>query len=126
MPGVTKCGDSYATQYVTGPQRLLLMLELREERIHDPVVAAVDVCPIYGCPTDAVVQCTVLAGTDEANAEFETQWHPFAIRYSYSGWDIEQCNLMRWAAYNIVKELALRGPDGIEVVSAVQRGFSPS
>ena len=127
MPNdVVKIGDYFATQYITGPQCLLLMLDLQDERIPDPVVSAIDVCRIHGAPTDAVVQRAVLAGTDEANAEFGARWHPLAIRYSYSGYNVEQCNLMRWAAYNIVKELATQGPEGVKVVSGEPRGFSPS
>lgn len=116
MPGVVKRGHYFATQYITGPQCLLLMLDLHPERIADPFVTAINVCPIYGQPEDAVVRAAVLAGTDEANTELGASWHPLEIRYSYSGYDNKQCRLMHWAAYNIVKELAQRGPDGIDVV----------
>lgn len=127
MPRVMKRGPYFVTQYITGPQCLLLMLDLQSERIVDPFVTAVNVCPIYGQPEEAVVRAAVLAGTDEANAEFGTTWHPLEVRYSYSGYDNKQCRLIHWGAYNIVKELAQRGPEGIEVVpdepgSASDRG----
>jgi hypothetical protein len=116
MPRVVKRGQYFVTQYITGPQCLLLMLELQPDRIADPLVTAINVCPIYGQPEDAVVRAAVLAGTDEANTEFGTSWYPLEIRYSYSGYDNKQCQIMGWAAYSIVKELAQRGPGGIEVV----------
>jgi hypothetical protein len=116
MPGVVKRGHYFVTRYITGPQCLLLMLDLQPERIDDPFVTAFNVCPVYGHPKDAVVRSAVLAGTDEANAEFSTSWHPLEIRYSYSGYDNQRCGLMNWAAYNIVKELAQRGLEGIEVI----------
>jgi hypothetical protein len=111
-----KRGNSYLTRYITGPQALLLLLDLETECIPDPIVVALNVCPVYGQPQDEVVRAAVLAGTDEANAEFATNWHPLEIRYSYSGYDNRNCALMGWAAYNIVKELAERGPAGIEVL----------
>jgi hypothetical protein len=113
-----KRGHYFVTQYITGPQSLLLMLDLQPERIADPFVTPLNVCPIYGQPEDIIVRAAVLAGTDEANAEFGTNWHPLEIRYSYSGYDNKRCGLMHWAAYNIVKELAQRGPEGVEVVPA--------
>jgi hypothetical protein len=132
MPGVVKRGHYFVTQYITGPQILLLMLDLQPERIADPFVTAITVYSLYGQPEDAVVRAEVLAGTDEANAEFGTSWHPLEIRYAYSGYDNRECRLMHWAAYNIVKELAQRGPDGIKVVPAEpevateRRGMSAS
>jgi hypothetical protein len=116
MPGTWKRNHYFVTQFITGPQCLLLMLDLQPERIADPFVTALNVCPIYGQPEDAVVRAAVLAGTDEANAEFGTNWHPLEIRYSYSGYDNNNCRLMGRAAYHIVKELAERRPDGIEVL----------
>jgi hypothetical protein len=124
MPEVVKRGHYFATWYITGPQCLLLMLDLQPERIADPFVTAITVCPMYGQPEDAVVRAAVLAGTDEANAEFSTSWHPLEVRYSYSGYDNKQCRLIGWAAYNIVKELAHRGPDGFVVIPA-EPGSTP-
>jgi hypothetical protein len=114
MPGVSRLGEYLVTQHITGPQCLLLMLDMQPERIADPPVTALEVCPIYGQPSDAVVRAAVLAGTDRANAEFGTSWHPLEIRYSYSGYDNARCQLMDWAGYNIVKALAegtVTGPE---------------
>ena len=54
----------------------------------------------------SVVRAAVLSGTDRANAEFSTSWHPLEIRFSYSGYDNERCSLAGSAAYNIVRALA--------------------
>jgi hypothetical protein len=98
MAGVVRRGHYFVTQLITGPQCLLLMLDLQCERIVDPFVTALNTCPIYGRPEDNTVRTAVLAGTDEANAEFGTNWHPLEIRYSYSGYDNKQCRLMGRAA----------------------------
>jgi len=113
---VVKRGHYFLTQIITGPQHLHLMLDLQSERIADPFVTAIAVCPVYGQPKDDVVRAAVLHGTDEANAECGTSRHPLEIRYSYSGYDNQNCRLMRHAAYNIVKALAQSGEDGIEVI----------
>ncbi len=120
MSGVVRWGHYYVTQYITGPQCLRLMLDLQPERIVDPYVTAISVCPVYGLPEEATVRSAVLAGTDEANAVFGSNWHPLEIRYSYSGYDNKRCRLMQSAAYNIVKEVAQRGPEGIPVVGIQQ------
>jgi hypothetical protein len=107
----------YINQIITGPQCLLLMLDMQPERIDDPFVSPIDVCPIYGQPTDEVVRSAVLSGSDRANAEFGTSWHPLEIRYSYSGWNTERCDIMGQASYNIVAALAKLGPAGIETLA---------
>jgi hypothetical protein len=117
MSGVGRRGDHFVVRYTTGPQDLLLMLDLQPERIADPYVTALNVSLKYGNPEESVVRAAVLAGTDEANVEFGTNWHPLEIRYSYSGYDNRQCRLMSRAAYDIVKELAERGPESIEVIA---------
>jgi hypothetical protein len=116
MPVFVRRGHYFAAQYVTGPQYLYLMLDLQDERVAEPFVTAFNVCTVYGRPDDAVVRAAVLAGTDEANAEFGTSWHPLEIRYSYSGYDNKRCGLMRRAAYDIVTGLAQRGADRFEMV----------
>jgi hypothetical protein len=90
----------------TGPQDLLLMLDIADERLVDPFVNALGVCPSYGRPTDEVVRAAVLRGTDEGNAKFGTSWHPIEIRFSYSGYDNAECRLAGWAAFNIIEALA--------------------
>jgi len=79
------------------------MLDLADERLADPDVTAIHVCPVYGRPADEVVRAAVLAGTDRANAEFGTNLHPLDIRFSYSGWNNERCSIARGAAYEIVR-----------------------
>ena len=113
MNRVIKRDQYYAISYTTGPQWLTLLLDLQPERIDDPYVTATHECPMYGKPEDSVVRNAVLSGTDQANAEFKTTWHPLEIRYGYSGNDNQGCGLFRWAAYNLVKELAVRGVDAI-------------
>jgi hypothetical protein len=116
MNQVWRRGHYLVNQIITGPQCLLLMLDMQQERIDDPFVTAINVCPVYGRPEDATVREAVLKGTDEANAEFRTNWHPLEIRFSYSGYDNRHCRLAGRAAYNIVKALAEHGPEGIEMI----------
>ena len=118
MSRVVRREHYYVTRWTTGPQDLLLMLDLESERIADPFVTALDVCSIYGNPDDATVRAAVLDGTDEANSAFGTSWHPLEMKYSYSGYDTKHCRLMARAAFEIVKEVAQRGPAGIELVTA--------
>ena len=114
MPGVWRQGEYLGTRYITGPQMLTLLVALADERVADPDVTALDVCPLYGPTAPEVVRAAVLAGTDRANAECGTSWHPLAIRYSYSGWDTAGCHLADWAGYNIVRAVAdgtVAGPE---------------
>ena len=106
MPGVWRQGEYFGTRYITGPQILTLLVVLADERVADPDVTALYVCPLYGPTAAEVVRTAVLAGTDRANAEFGTSLHPLDIRYSYSGWDTQRCNLADWAGYNIVRAVA--------------------
>lgn len=108
----------FVTQVITGPQCLLLMLDMQPERIDHPLISAIDVCPLYGCPSDEVVRKAVLVGSDEANAEFGTSWHPLEIRYSYSGWNTERCGIMSRASYDVVAAIAKLGPLGIAEATA--------
>lgn len=118
MNQVWRRGGYLVNEIITGPQCLRVMLDLQTERIVDPYVSAIDVCPIYGKPEDAVVRDAVLKGTDEANAEFGTSWHPLEIRFSYSGYDNQRCRLAGQACYSIVKALAELGQEGIKQVEA--------
>lgn len=117
MAGVVRRGQYYVTRYTTGPQDLLLMLDMEIERINDPFVVALSVCPINGQPEDSTVRAAVLRGADEANEMLGTSWYPLEIKYWYSGYDNARCSLMSCAAFDVVKALAERGPDGIEVVA---------
>jgi hypothetical protein len=71
-----------ANRIITGPQSLLLMLDLQPERVETPVVTAIQICPVYGQPLDEIVREAVLSGTDRANREFGTNLHLLEIRYS--------------------------------------------
>jgi hypothetical protein len=106
VTSVGRNGHYFSARITTGPQDLLLLLDLADERISDPFVSAIDVCPVYGRPSDEAVRAAVLAGTDRANAEFGTNWHPLEVRFSYSGYDRERCRLAGAAAYNIVRAVA--------------------
>jgi len=121
MANVAKIGHYLTTRSTTGPQDLILLLDLEPEWVADPFVTAFSESK-YGRPDDDTVRSAVLAGTARANAEFGTNWHPFEIRYSYSGYDLEQCGLMRQAACEIVKELVIRGLEGITIVPVPSGG----
>jgi hypothetical protein len=118
MPEVYRRGTYFVIGYVTGPRWLTLMLDLQSERIADPYVTPIeqDGQRLYPAPTDEVVRAAVLRGTDRANKEFGTVWHPLEIRYRYSGWDYERCGLMESGAYEIVAVLSKRGPDGVKSI----------
>jgi hypothetical protein len=118
MDQVWRRGHYLVTQIITGPQSLLLMLDVQPERIDDPFVTALSVCPVYGRPDDATVRAAVLSGTDEANARFGTSLHPLEIRFAYSGYDNRHCRLAGRGGYNLVKAVAERGLGGIEELSA--------
>ncbi|QEL14638.1 hypothetical protein [Limnoglobus roseus] len=106
MDSVGRNGHYFVTRITTGPQDLLLLLDLADERIADPFVSAIEVCPVYGRPTDEAMRAAVLAGTDRANGECGTSLHPLEVRFSYSGYDRERCSLAGAAAYNIVRAIA--------------------
>lgn len=108
MPILFRRGHYFGAQYITGPECLLLYLDLQDERIEDPIVSALNEDRLYGNPNDTDVRAAVLAGTDEANNEHGTNWHPLEIRYSYSSWN-KGCTLMRWAAKAIVDQLVTQG-----------------
>jgi hypothetical protein len=114
MAFVYRSGHHLVTQYTTGPQTLLLRLDLQRQRIGEPVVTALRVCRIYGNVLYEVVRAAAVRGADEANADFGTHWHPLEIQYSYSGYDTKHCKIMEQAAYNIVKEIAECGVDDLE------------
>ena len=116
MPGVSRQGQYLVTRFTTGPQDLLLMLDLADERIADPFVTIIAPSQLYHQPDDAVVRGAVLAGTDRANAECGSSWHPLEIRYWYCGYDREHCSLFGRAAHEIVSQLHRHGLASIEVV----------
>jgi hypothetical protein len=97
-------------QYITGPPCLLLLLDLQDERIGDPFVVPRNEDQLDGNPDVGSVRAAVLAGTDEANNDHGTSWHPLEIRSSFSSWD-KSCNLMRWAAKAIIERLATQGSE---------------
>jgi len=116
MTEIFKRDHYFCVGYITGPQILLLMLDLQSERITDPFVTALSVCEIYGQPEETVVRSAVLKGSDEANAEFGTNWHPLEIKYSYSGYDNLRCSLFSRGAYDIIKALNQQGADAMEMI----------
>lgn len=117
MPSVARQGQYLVTRFTTGPQDLLLMLDLVDERIVDPIVTCIAPCHVYGRPDDAVVRAAVLAGTDRANAECGSSWHPLEIRYWYSGYDKARCSLFGRAAHEIITQLHQLGPADIEAIT---------
>jgi hypothetical protein len=72
MNQVWRRGHYLVNQVITGPQCLLLLLDMQVERLDDPFVTAISVCPVCGRPDDATVRSAVLKGTDVANPEFGT------------------------------------------------------
>jgi hypothetical protein len=117
--GVTSFGKRdglYGVQIITGPRSVLLRLELLDERTEDFEVAAYTTEGPYRDPTPDVVRARVLEGTDEANREFGTSFHPWLARYSIEDYSDESF-LLRRAAYSIVARLARLGESGYEGLS---------
>jgi hypothetical protein len=100
----------YGAQYITGPQYLVLLLDLQNERIDDPYVVALGEDGLYETFPEENVRSAVLEGTDAANRQCNTNIHPLEIRYFFSSYD-KTCRLMRGAAKAIVEELARKGPE---------------
>jgi hypothetical protein len=119
--GVLKQGHYFVTRIITGPEFLLLMLDITDERIADPLVSALNVCPVTGRPDDSVIRTAVLSGTDRANGEFGTKLHPLEVRFSYSSWTGGKCEIAGIAAYNIVRAIA----EGTVIQAAAGRQLEP-
>jgi hypothetical protein len=106
----------YGVQIITGPRSVLLRLELLDERIDDFEVAAYTTGGLYRDPPPDVVRTRVLEGTDDANREFATSFHPWLARYAVEDYG-DECFLLRRAAYSIVARLAEVGESGYEGLS---------
>lgn len=116
MSSFSKRDGLYGVRITTGPRSVLLRLELLDERIEDFGVAAYATEGLYRDPTPDVVRVRVLGGTDEANHEFGTSFHPWLARYSIEDYS-DECFLLRRAAYSIVARLAQFGESGYEGLS---------
>lgn len=113
MPSFARRDGLYGVRIITGPRSVLLRLGLLEERIEDFGVAAYTAGGPPRDPTPDVVRTRVLEGTDEANSEFGTSYHPRLARYAIEDYNGE-CYLLRRAAYCIVARLAQAGESGYE------------
>ena len=116
MPSFSKRDSLYGVQITTGPRSVLLRLQLLDERIEDFEVAAYTTEGLYRDPPPDVVRTRVLEGTDEANGEFGTSYHPWLARYAVEDYN-DDCFLLRRAAYCIVARLAQAGENGYEGLS---------
>jgi hypothetical protein len=97
----------FTVQFVTGPSSLLLRLALADERIDSPDVTVLRPDPVYGNPDEAAARACVLAGTDEANSDCGTAYHPLAAEYVADN-DADG-RLLRRAASAIVRRLSSGG-----------------
>jgi hypothetical protein len=116
VPSFARLDGLYGVQIITGPRSVLLRLELLDERIEDFEVAAYMTEILYRDPPPGVVRARVLEGTDEANREFGTSFHPWLARYAIEDYS-DECFLLRRAAYSIVARLAQTGESGYEGLS---------
>ena len=85
-------------------------------RNEDFKVAALATDGLYRDPPPEVVRARVLEGTDEANRELRTAFHPWLARYAVEDFN-ERCVILRRAAFAIVQRLAERGEVGYEGLS---------
>jgi hypothetical protein len=101
-------GNRYSIQIVTGPRSVLLSLVVQSERTEAPVVEWIADRYPYRSPEEDVIRRAVLEGTDAANAENHTNFHPAEIVCAVESWD-DGSALIRRAAHAIVERLALQG-----------------
>jgi hypothetical protein len=116
MPRFRRSDGRYRVSIITGPQSALLELELFAERIE---AFAVEDLPSGRLDRDLspeVVRARVLEGTDAANREFGTTFHPWLARYVVESYS-EECSILRRAAHAIVERLARHGDDGYDGMS---------
>lgn len=113
MPSFRRDDSRFGVSIITGPRSVLLRLELLDERIEDFELIAISTVGLYRDPMPEVVRSRVLEGTDEANREFGTRFHPWAARYAVEDYT-DDCYLLRRAAHAIVQRLAERGEAGYE------------
>lgn len=116
MPSFSRGEGRYRVSIITGPQSVWLELELLDERIEDFEVTARYTGGLHRDPPPDIVRARVQEGTDEANREFGTSFHPWLARYAVDAYS-EECFILRRAAYAIVTRLAQRGDDGYDGLS---------
>lgn len=116
MPSFSKRDGLFGVQIITGPRSVLLRLEVLDERCNEFEVIALEKNWLYSNPPPDVVRSRVLEGTDEANLQFGTAFHPWLARYAVEDYN-DQCIMLRRAAYAIVQRLAERGEAAYEGTS---------
>ena len=116
MPSFGKRDGLYGVQIITGPRSVLLRLKLLPERIEDFEVAAYAPDGLYRNPGPATVRARVLEGTDEANQQYGTSFHPWLARYAVEDFR-DECPMLRRAAFSIIERLALFGEGGYDGVA---------
>ena len=113
MARYAKLDGFYGVTIITGPRSVHLKLDLRGDRTSVPEVVPLSTEFPYRNPDAATVRARVLEGTDEANKEFGTSYHPWVVRYAVEDFN-EHCCLLRRAAQYIVQRLAEKGESGYE------------
>jgi hypothetical protein len=112
VPSFTKTDSGlYCVEIITGARSVYLRLELQGERTQLPQVRPLVPGGLYRSADVETVRARVLEGTDEANREFGTAFHPSVIRYAVEDFHAE-CPMLRWAARAIVGRLAQLGESG--------------
>jgi hypothetical protein len=110
MPAFRLQKGMFTVQFITGPSSLSLRLAIGSMRPESLDVILLQRDSHYGNVNEAEAGACVLAGTDEANRECGTAFHPLAAEYVAD--NDAKGRLLRWAAYSIVKRLAERGESG--------------
>jgi hypothetical protein len=111
MPAFHKKEDLYGVQIITGPQSVLLRLRLGSERVADFDAAAYSTEGLYRNVPEATGRARVLEGTDAANREHGTSFHPLWARYTVEAFN-DECAILCLAAFAIVERLATCGDEG--------------
>jgi hypothetical protein len=109
----SKHDDLFGVSIITGPRSVRLQLALLDERIEDFEIAALWTGRLYRDPPPEVVRARVLEGTDAANREFGTRFHPWLARYAVEDYN-DECFMLRGAFYAVVQRLAEYGESGYE------------
>jgi hypothetical protein len=107
MPVFVFQNGKFAAQFITGPSSIFLRLEFSEHRIDLPAITLLQSDFRYGNPDECSARESLIAGTDDANIECGTNFHPKSAEYIAD--NDRNGLLLRIAASAIVKRLAERG-----------------
>src|SRR6267142_1353876 len=108
-----KINDFFGFWTITGPTSIYLLLDLRRERIEDPVVIPIFTYNPYCKQDDELVRKQILEGTDASNRDHHTAYHPWIIKFTLDEFS-DGFGLLREAARAVVDRVAEYGESEYE------------